>query len=384
MTVATAADFRAVARRRLPHMLFEYLDGGSYDEVTLAANVADLRAVQLRQRVLRNVEAPDLGTTLLGQQLAFPLVLGPVGFAGLFARRGEAQAARAAAAAGLRFCLSTVGICPVEEVVAAAPTRPWYQLYMIRDRGFMDSLLDRVAAAGVETLLFTVDLPVGGARYRDIRSGMNRPGGLGWIGRIAQAAARPRWAYDVGLAGRPLRFANLDGAVSGATSLDELLPWIVRNMDPTVTWDDFARIRARWKGQVLIKGILDPDDAERALETGADAIIVSNHGGRQLDGASSTIRVLPAIAETVGGRVPLLVDGGIRSGIDILRCLASGADACLIGRAWAYALAAGGERAVLHMLQTMRAELSVAMALTGCTSIAEASDTLLDRQASST
>lgn len=379
MTIATAADYRAVARRRLPHMLFEYLDGGSYDEVTLAANVADMRRVALRQRVLRNVEAPDPTITLLGQTLAFPLILGPVGFAGLFARRGEAQAARAAAAAGVPFCLSTVGICPIEEVAAAAPARPWYQLYMIRDRVFMDSLLDRVEAAGVQTLVFTVDLPVAGARYRDIRSGMNRPGGLGWAGRIAQAAVRPRWALDVGLAGRPLRFANLDGAVSGADSLDEMLPWIVRNMDPTVTWDDLARVRARWNGRLLIKGVLDPEDAEQARQAGADAIIVSNHGGRQLDGASSTIRALPAILDKVGGRTPVLVDGGIRSGIDILRCLATGADACLIGRAWAYALAAGGAPAVQQMLQTLRAELLVAMALTGCTSIAEARGALLER-----
>ncbi len=365
-TLATAADFRALARRRLPHMLFEYLDGGSYAEATLAANISDLGAVRLRQRVLRDVSTIDTSTTLFGTRLDMPLALGPVGFAGLFARRGEAQAARAAACAGLPFCLSTVGICPVEEVAKAAGTPPWYQLYMIRDRSFMDRLLDRVEAAGVRVLLFTVDLPVGGARYRDIRSGMNRPGGAGWIGRLAQVAARPRWAIEVGLGGRPFRFANLDGAVSGADTIDSMLPWIIDNMDPTVTWTDLERIRARWRGQLVVKGILDPDDAEAALDCGADAVIVSNHGGRQLDGAMSTIAALPAIAARVGGRAPLLVDGGIRSGIDILRFLASGADACLIGRAWAWALAAGGEAAVASMLATMKAELRTAMALTGC------------------
>ncbi|MFN3370435.1 MAG: L-lactate dehydrogenase [Sphingomonadaceae bacterium] len=375
--VATAGDFRAVARRRLPHMLFEYLDGGSYDEVTLKANVADLRAVRLRQRVLRDVGTIDTSTTLFGQRLDMPLVLGPVGFAGLFARRGEAQAARAAVSAGIPFCLSTVGICPVEEVAVASAMPPWYQLYMIRDRAFMDALLDRVEAAGVQTLLFTVDLPVGGARYRDVRSGMNRPGGAGWIGRMAQIAARPRWALDVGLAGRPLRFANLDGAVAGASTIDSMLPWIVGNMDPTVSWPDLERIRARWRGPLVLKGILDPDDAEAALGCGVDAIIVSNHGGRQLDGALSTITALPAIARRIAGRVPLLADGGIRSGIDILRFLASGADACLIGRTWAWALAAGGEAAVVSMLATMKAELRTAMALTGCLDIASARSALV-------
>jgi L-lactate dehydrogenase (cytochrome) len=241
----------------------------------------------------------------------------------------------------------------------------------------MDSLLDRVEAAGVQTLLFTVDLPVGGARYRDVRSGMNRPGGAGWIGRMAQIAARPRWALDVGLAGRPLRFANLDGAVAGADTIDSMLPWIVGNMDPTVSWPDLERIRARWRGPLVVKGILDPDDAEAALGCGVDAIIVSNHGGRQLDGALSTIAALPAIARRIAGRVPLLADGGIRSGIDILRFLASGADACLIGRAWAWALAAGGEAAVVSMLATMKAELRTAMALTGCLDIASARSALV-------
>lgn len=374
MTAVTSEDERKAARRRLPHMLFEYLDGGAFDELTLAANMAELRELKLRQRVLRDVGSIETGACWFGHPVRLPVALGPIGFAGMFARRGEAQAARAATQAGLPFCLSTVGICPVEEVAAAAaPAMPWFQLYMIRDRGFMQTLLDRVAAVGISVLVFTVDLPVAGTRYRDIRSGMNRPGGVGWIGRMAQIARHPGWAIDVGIAGRPLVFGNLVGALSGKESIDALLPWIVQNMDPTVTWADLQWLRKAWRGQILLKGILDADDAELGIQHGADAIIVSNHGGRQLDGAPATIRVLPGIAERVAGRAMLLADGGIRSGADILRFLAAGAQGCLLGRAWAYALAADGEDGVARMLARLDTELRVAMALTGLNDVSRAS-----------
>lgn len=378
MMAVNADDDRAAARRNLPRMLFEYLDGGAFDEVTLAANCSDLRAVKLRQRVLRDVSSIDLSVEWFGSRHAMPVGLGPIGFAGMFARRGEALAARAATAAGVPFCLSTVGICPVEEVAAATtPAAPWFQLYMIRDRSFMRDLLQRVAAAGVDVLVFTVDLPVAGTRYRDVRSGMNRSGGAGHLSRMAQVAMRPSWAVRVAMLGRPLVFGNLTGAVSDARHIDAMLPWIVRNMDSSVTWDDLAWVRDSWKGTILLKGILDAEDAALAVRHGAHGIIVSNHGGRQLDGAPSTIEVLSGVADKVGGQCMLLVDGGVRSGADILRFLATGAHGCLLGRAWAYALAAGGEAGVVRMLERMRSELATAMALAGVANIGAVSGAVL-------
>ncbi|MFO0453109.1 MAG: L-lactate dehydrogenase [Pseudomonadota bacterium] len=378
--VASISDYRELARRRLPRMLFEYVDGGSYDEVTLRANVQDLQAIRLRQRVMRDVSATSLATHWFGRDWSLPVALGPVGFAGAFARRGELQAARAAGAAGVPFTLSTVGICSVEEVAAALPGAFWFQLYVIRDRGFLSGLLERVAAARPAALVLTADLPVAGARYRDVRSGMHAPGAVGTLSRLWQAALRPRWSWDVALRGRPLAFANLEGAVRDAKHVDELLPWLFRNMDPSVTWQDLDWIRERWSGPLVVKGILDPEDAAAALAAGADAVVVSNHGGRQLDGVSSSIRALPAIVERVAGRIPVFVDGGIRSGIDVLRALALGANGCLLGRAWAYALAADGERGVRHALAVIREELRVAMALTGLTRVQDAGAHLLHRE----
>lgn len=378
VTAAAIEDYRELARQRLPHMFFEYIDGGSYREATLHANISDIAALKLRQRVMCDVSKLSFSTQVFGQPLALPFALGPVGFAGAFARRGEVQAARAAHAAGIPFALSTVGICSAEEVAAVAGGKLWYQLYMIKDRAFMADMMARVADLGVEVLLFTVDLPVPGARYREARSGMNSPGNVGLLHRVMQGAARPLWSYDVALRGQPLVFGNLVGAVKGAKHIDEFMPWIVANMDSSISWGDIAWVRDRWKGPIVIKGILDPDDAEAAVMAGADGIVVSNHGGRQLDGVRSSISALPRCVERVGGRSAILFDGGIRSGLDVLRALALGADVCLLGRAWAFALASAGERGVAHVIELMRRELATGMALTGLTDVRRASRDLID------
>ncbi|ASR53098.1 FMN-dependent L-lactate dehydrogenase LldD [Blastomonas fulva] len=366
---ASTLDYRALARARLPHFLFEYIDGGSYAEVTLQRNVTDLAEVALRQRVMTDVSAIDLSTELFGQRLAMPVALAPVGLAGMNARRGEVQAARAAQAAGVPFCLSTVSVCPLAEVAAAAAPF-WFQLYMIRDRAFMIDLIDQARAAGCSALVFTVDMPVPGSRYRDLRSGLAGAAGIaGSLRRAWQAARRPGWAWDVGLQGRPHHLGNVAPVLGSNSGLEDFLGWMRNNFDPTVTWRDLEFVRSRWDGPLIVKGILDPDDARLAADHGADGIIVSNHGGRQLDGVLSSAKALPPIADAVGGRVTVLADSGVRSGLDVVRMLALGADGVLLGRAWAYALAAAGEQGVRHMLGLIEVEMRVAMALTGCTNI---------------
>ena len=369
--IASVSDYRAAAQRRLPRFLFEYIDGGAYDEVTLRRNVADLASVALRQRVLAGVAEIDCTTTLFGQHLAMPVALAPIGLAGMNARRGEVQAARAAASAGVPFCLSTVSACPIAEVAAASSVPFWFQLYLIRDRGFMQALLDAARQAGCTTLVFTVDMPVPGTRYRDYRSGL--AGAAGWRGslrRTALAIARPSWAYDVGLRGRPHQLGNVAPVLGPRSGLEDFFAWMRDNFDPSVTWADLELVRAQWPGTLIVKGILDVEDARAAAAVGADGIVVSNHGGRQLDGVPSTTQALPAIVDAVGDSTTVLVDGGIRSGLDVLRMLALGARGVLIGRAWAYALAGAGERGVAHVLSLIAAELRVAMALTGRTSVA--------------
>ena len=378
MKAASAIDYRDLARRRLPPFLFEYIDGGSYAEVTLKRNVADLEAIALRQRVLKDVSQIDLSTTLFGQQLAMPIALAPIGLAGMNARRGEVQAVRAAEKAGIPFTLSTVSACPIPEVAAAAKKPFWFQLYMIRDRAFMRDLLAQAAAVGCTTLVFTVDMPVPGSRYRDYRSGLaGAPGLAGAARRMAQAIRHPRWAWDVGVHGRPHALGNVAPVLGPNTGLEDFFAWMRDNFEPAVGWEDIAWIRSQWQGEIVIKGILDPEDARQAAEAGADGIVVSNHGGRQLDGALSSARALPPIAEAVGDRLVVMADGGVRSGLDVIRLLALGADCVLLGRAWVYALAAGGEKAITHMLDLMRAEMRVAMALTGTIRIADISPTML-------
>jgi L-lactate dehydrogenase (cytochrome) len=367
---ASALDYRELARRRLPRFLFEYIDGGSYGEVTLRRNVADLESVALRQRVLRDVSQLDLTTRLFGQDMRLPIALAPIGLAGMNARRGETQAVRAAAAAGIPFCLSTVSACPIDEVAKASPKPFWFQLYMIRDRGFMVDLLAQAKEAGCNLLMFTVDMPLPGSRYRDFRSGLaGAPGLRGSVRRTWQAMCRPGWAYDVGLRGRPHHLGNVAPVLGKNSGLEDFLGWMRENFDPTCTWSDLDFIRSRWDGPIVIKGILDTEDARAATDVGADGIVVSNHGGRQLDGVPSTARALPAIADAVGDRLTVLADGGIRSGLDVVRMMALGARGVLLGRAWVYALAARGEAGIAHVLQLFEAEMRVAMALTGCTSV---------------
>jgi L-lactate dehydrogenase (cytochrome) len=371
---ASVGDYRARARARLPHFLFEYLDGGSYDEVTLARNVADLQSIALRQRVLRDVSAIDLSAELFGKTWAMPVGLGPVGLAGLYARRGEVQAARAAAAANVPFALSTVGGCSLREV-AASGNVPWFQLYFVKDRAFVAEMIKTAKAVGCGALILTVDLAVPGSRYRDARAAG------GGLRRGLQLAARPEWLWDVALRGRPLSLGNLEPIVGTRAPLSDFQAWIHANFDPSVTWKDVEWVRARWDGPLVIKGLLDPEDARAAVASGAEAIVVSNHGGRQLDGAISSARALPAIAAAVGDKLAILADGGVRSGLDVVRMLALGADFVLLGRAWAYALAASGEAGVAHALKLIEAEMRVAMALTGCTRIGELNGEILERSA---
>ena len=367
---ANATDYRELARRRLPRFLFDYIDGGSYAEVTLKRNVADLEAIALRQRVLRDVSKLDLSTTLFGQEMRLPIVLAPIGLAGMNARRGETQAARAAAKAGIPFCLSTVSACPIDEVARASPKPFWFQLYMIRDRGFMVDLIAQAKAAGCNLLMFTVDMPLPGSRYRDIRSGLaGAPGLRGSMRRTLQALGRPHWAWDVGVRGRPHQLGNVAPVLGANSGLEDFMAWMRQNFDPSCTWSDLDFIRQHWDGPIVIKGILDADDARAAADAGVDGIVVSNHGGRQLDGVPSTVQALPAIADAVGDRLAVLADGGVRSGLDVVRMMALGARGVLIGRAWIYAMAARGEAGVAHVLQLFEAEMKVAMSLTGYTSV---------------
>ncbi|WP_260927666.1 FMN-dependent L-lactate dehydrogenase LldD [Novosphingobium sp. 9] len=378
MITASIADFREAARRRLPRFLFEYIDGGSYAEETLRRNVSDLAGLALRQRVLRDVSNIDLSTNLFGQDWRLPLALAPIGLAGLNARRGEKQAVRAADKAGVPFTLSTVGACDIGEVAEAASRPFWFQLYMIRDRVFMKELMAKAVEAGCSTLVFTVDMPVPGSRYRDYHTGLAGSGGLkGAAWRVAQAMARPGWAWDVGIHGRPHTLGNVAPVLKGNTGIEDFFKWMRENFDPSINWRDLDFIRSEWKGPLVIKGILDPEDAKEAAELGADGIVVSNHGGRQLDGVLSSARALPPIADAVGDRLTVLADGGIRSGLDVVRMLALGAKGVLLGRAWVYALGAGGEAGVTKALSIIEAEMRVAMALTGCTRIEDINRTNL-------
>jgi L-lactate dehydrogenase (cytochrome) len=369
---ASVSDYRALAKAQLPHFLFEYLDGGSYDEETLRHNVADLRSIALRQRVLRDVSAIDLTAELFGRRWKMPVGLGPVGLAGLYARRGEVQAARAAAAANVPFTLSTMVGCSLGEVAATGHV-PWYQLYFVKDRGFVAGMIERAREAGCGALVLTVDLAVPGSRYRDARAA-----GSG-LRRNAELLARPGWLWDVGLRGRPHSLGNLEEIVGANAPLTDFQAWIHANFDPSVTWRDVAWVRKQWAGPLVIKGLLDPEDAREAAASGADAIVVSNHGGRQLDGALSSARALPRVADAVAGKMRVLADGGVRSGLDVVRMLALGADFVLLGRAWAYALAARGGGGVAHVLTLIEDEMRVAMALTGCTAVSQIDANTIER-----
>jgi L-lactate dehydrogenase (cytochrome) len=363
------ADYRLAARRRLPRMLFEYIDGGAYQEVTLQRNLRDFEQLSLRQRVMRDMSKLDLSIEAFGQRFAIPLGLSPVGMAGMYARRGEVQAARAAGGAGIPFCLSTVGICSVEEVSQACAA-PWFQLYVLRDRGYMRELLQRAYAVGSPVLVLTVDLPVPGARYRDVRSGFRGLSGTAaWLAQAKDGLCHLRWLWDVWLWGRPHKLGSVSGVLKGKQRVSDFLEWIAANFDRSLNWQDLDWIRSQWDRPIVIKGVLDPEDAKLAKAIGADGILVSNHGGRQLDSVRSSISALPGIVDAVGTDVTVFLDGGVRSGLDILKALALGARACFVGRAWAYALGTGGQTAVERLIATFRAELEVAMILTGCASV---------------
>ena len=375
---ANVEDYRRLAEARLPRQLFDYIDGGAVDERTMAANREDFARFRLRQRVLRDVSGIDTSANIAGARASMPVVLAPVGLAGLMRRRGEVQAVRAAESAGVPFCLSTVGLCSLEELRAATPARFWFQLYMMRDRGYVRELLQRARNVGVETLVFTVDLAVVGARYRDIRNGMG--GGLSPWGNVRSAlnfAAHPRWLLDVALGGRPLVFGNLASYVASAKNVKQFRAWIDAQFDPSVTWRDIDWLRQEWPGRLIIKGILEPGDARAAADAGAQGIVVSNHGGRQLDSAPSSISALPRVAEAVRDRVEVMMDGGIRNGQDVVKALALGAHSVMIGRSWVFALAARGERGVRHVLSLMQKEMAVTLALTATTRASDVSREIL-------
>ncbi|MCF5649174.1 FMN-dependent L-lactate dehydrogenase LldD [Pseudomonas syringae] len=379
MIISSASDYRAAAKRKLPRFLFDYIDGGAYAEHTLRANGSDLADISLRQRVLKNVDNVSLETRLFGETLAMPIVLSPVGLSGMYARRGEVQAAKAAANKRIPFCLSTVSVCSIEEVASQSKQAIWFQLYVLKDRGFMKNALERARAAGVTTLVFTVDMPTPGARYRDAHSGMSGP--YAAPRRILQAMTKPDWALDVGLLGRPHDLGNISRYLGKATTLEDYVGWLANNFDPSISWKDLEWIREFWQGPMIIKGILDPQDARDALSFGADGIVVSNHGGRQLDGVLSTAKALPPIVQAVGSDLTVLADSGIRSGLDVVRMLALGAKGVLLGRSMAYALGADGQRGVENMLDIFAREMHVAMTLTGVTSIEQIDESILVKSA---
>ncbi len=369
MIISASTDYRAAAKSKLPPFLFHYIDGGAYNEHTLRRNTADLADIALRQRILKNMSELSLETELFGEKLAMPVILAPVGLTGMYARRGEVQAARAAAKKGIPFTLSTVSVCPIEEVAPAIDRPMWFQLYVLKDRGFMRNALERAQAAGVKTLVFTVDMPVPGARYRDAHSGMSGPNAA--ARRMLQAVTHPQWAWDVGLNGKPHDLGNVSAYRGKPTTLEDYIGWLGANFDPSISWKDLEWIREFWKGPMIIKGILDPEDAKDAVKFGADGIVVSNHGGRQLDGVLSTAHALPAIADAVKGDITILADSGIRTGLDVVRMIALGAESVLLGRAFVYALAAAGEAGVINLLTLIEKEMRVAMTLTGAKSISE-------------
>ncbi|HET9863222.1 MAG TPA: alpha-hydroxy acid oxidase [Steroidobacteraceae bacterium] len=360
-------DLRQLARRRVPRAIFDYADRGSYDEITFNRNLDDLRALQLRQRVMIDVSRQQLATTVLGEDWAMPVSIGPTGLTGLFHANGEMLGARAAHASGVQFCLSTMSICSIEDVRSAVQKPFWFQVYLMRDRGFNLELLERARAADCSAIMLTADMPVQGLRRRDPKNGLSIPPRL-TLKNLFEVAMRPAWALKV-LTGKRRTFGNLEARLKGAGGLKTLSEWIAQQFDATVTWKDLAWLREHWPRKIIIKGILDAEDARLAVQHGVDALVVSNHGGRQLDGARSTIAALPEVVDAVAGRCEVLFDGGVRSGQDVLKALALGARGCLIGKAFLYALAARGEAGVALALDIIRKELAVSLALTGANDV---------------
>ena len=371
----SVGDLKAAARRRVPRAIFDYADGGAYEEQTLRRNAADLDAIEFRQRVMVDVSRVATTTTLVGTPAALPLAIAPTGLSGLFHANGEILGARAAAAFGVPFCLSTLSICSIEDVRAATGLPFWFQQYLVRDRGFNQELIDRAAAAQCSALVLTLDMQVQGVRRRDLRNGLTIPPRL-TLRNALDIATRPRWGLAV-LFGKRRTFGNLAGRIEGASGVRTLAEWIASQFDPSATWRDVEWVRSRWPGKLILKGVLDAADARLALQTGADAIVVSNHGGRQLDGAPSSISVLPEVRAAIDGQCEVLFDGGVRSGQDIARAIALGAHGVMIGKAYLYALAALGEAGVTRVLKILHDELRVTLALTGTTDIRNVSPKIL-------
>jgi len=362
-------DLRQAARRRVPRAFFGYAEAGSYSGETLRANRTDMESIRLRQRVLVDVSRRDTSTTILGERASLPIALAPIGIGGLQWGDGEILACRAAHAAGIPYTLGTMSICSIEDVAGAVDKPFWFQLYVMKDRGFVRALIERAAAANCSALVLTVDLQVLGQRHVDIKNGLSVPPSLK-LRNLLNMATKPAWVYRL-LKGKRWSFGNLAGRLEGKEAVTVQTEWIAHQFDATLNWKDVEWIRSVWPGKLIIKGILDQEDAKSAAKTGAEAIVVSNHGGRQLDGAASTISMLPRVAEAVGSDIEVMFDGGIRSGQDVMRAIALGAKSCLVGRAYIYGLGAGGQAGVATAIEIIRKELDVTMALTGVNSISE-------------
>ncbi|HYW92630.1 MAG TPA: alpha-hydroxy acid oxidase [Gammaproteobacteria bacterium] len=370
-------DLQRLARRRVPRMFYDYADSGSWTESTYRANHEELAALRLRQRVMVDLSDRSLRREMLGEPCSMPLGLAPVGLAGMQHADGEIHAARAAERFGVPFTLSTMSICSIEDVAAHTDRPFWFQLYVMRDRDFTARLIDRARAAGCPALVLTADLQVLGQRHKDIRNGLTVPPKLS-VATVANLASKWRWGAGM-LRTRRRTFGNIVGHVREASNLESLSGWVASQFDPALSWDDVRRIRDRWDGKLVIKGIMDPRDAVEAVDAGADAILVSNHGGRQLDGAPAAIRALPGVVAAVGDRAEVYMDGGIRSGQDVLKTLASGARGAFIGRAWVYGLGAMGESGVTSALETIRRELDTTLALCGLRDIDDVDEAILWR-----
>ena len=368
--VTCIEDLRQVHKRRVPKAFFDYCDRGSYTEDTLRANRADLEAIKFRQRILVDVSKRDTSTAILGEPAALPLILAPVGLTGMQFGDGEIYACRAAHEAGVPYTLSTMSICSIEDVAASVKKPFWFQLYVMKDRGFAKSLIERAIAAKCSALVLTVDLQVLGQRHADVKNGLSVPPKLATLRNAIDFATKPAWVAGI-LKGKQRNFGNIAGHVKGAGDLGSTSEWVASQFDTTLNWKDVEWIRSIWPGKLIIKGILDVVDAREAVKTGAEAIVVSNHGGRQLDGAPSSISVLPEIVQDVGSQTEILFDGGIRSGQDVMRALALGAKSCMIGRAYIYGLGAGGQAGVALALNLIGKELSTTMGLAGVNRIDE-------------
>lgn len=366
---------RSIARRRVPRAFFDYADAGSYSQQTLRANREDLERIHLRQRVGVDMRERDLSTTILGEPASLPLVLAPVGLLGMQHGDGEIASCRAAQKSGIPFCLSTMSICSIEDVAEAVDEPFWFQVYVMRDRGFVKDLIARAAAAKCSAIVITLDLTMLGQRHCDIKNGLTVPPEI-TLANLLDVARKPSWALSV-LRGKRKNFGNIEGRIAGMQGVKSLVEWVSKQFDPSLSWRDVEWIRSLWPGKIVLKGVLDVEDARIAAKTGASAIVVSNHGGRQLDGAPSSISALPAIAQAVGSEVEVMFDGGIRTGQDVLRAIALGAKSCMIGRAYVYGAGAGGEAGVLKALEFLRKELDISMGLTATQSLHDAGPHIL-------